>query len=274
MSSYSFHGRAVPRLLAESGKLKPEALVTKCKLSLCVPCFKSTGGSKPQETKGVTNASEAGGSHSSLRYSPSGSYVTEMKSVTVDNCMVSDRKENMTTEKASNGSDVQIRLSPAISTSIQQSQPSATLKMDVKPENSANSSLRFLEVKPSWTRTLSIISENETTEVDNHSANGDDGNGQKKVKFPGISPVGSPRESLGSLRRWESQGKVANHRKEDLSRWKRIRRRISKLTLDPLFDMFITFCILVNTVFLSLEYHGMNETFRMALDVGNMVSVI
>jgi len=41
--------------------------------------------------------------------------------------------------------------------------------------------------------------------------------------------------------------------------------------MDPLFDMFITFCILVNTVFLALEYHEMNENFKMALQVGNMV---
>lgn len=44
--------------------------------------------------------------------------------------------------------------------------------------------------------------------------------------------------------------------------------------MDPLFDMFITFCILVNTLFLSLEYHGMNENFRVALAVGNMVGIV
>lgn len=279
MSSYSFHGHAVPKRLAESGKLKPEALVTKCKMSLCVPCFKSTSRSKNQETNGVTNANQSDGSHVSLRYSPSGSNATEMKSVTVECSTVSDKDDNIAAKKVSNGSDVQIRLTPVTSALTQQPQPcSASLTKDVQPETSAALNPKLLDVRPSWTRALSVISENESTEGDNHVLNEDDCNGKKKVKFPGkspgISPLGSPRGSVGSLRRWESQEKAAKHRKEDLSRRKSIREKISKLTLDPLFDMSITFCILLNTVFLSLEYHGMNDDFRMALDIGNMVCMV
>ena len=275
MSSYSFHGRAVPKLLAESGKLKSEALVTKCKLSLCLPCFKSTAGAK--ESKSVTNANEANGSPASSRYSPSGTHLTEMKTETMES--YANRNESIAAEKGRNGSDIQIRLTPSFPTPIEQPQScGSSSTKDAKPETSLNSNSRFLEVRPSWTRTLSVISENETTEVDNHFVNANDCNGQKRVKFPeispGMSPVGSPRGSQGSLQRWDPQGKAVKHRKEDLSRWKFIRMQVSKLTLDPLFDMFITFCILVNTVFLSLEYHGMNEKFKMALDVGNMVSIL
>ena len=271
MSSYSFHGRAIPKLLTENEKRKPEKLVTKCKLSLCLTCFKSSADLNPQETKNVTNANEGDGSHASLRYSPSGCHMTEMK--TVESSTVANRNKNMTAVKASNGNDIQIRLTPASGTQSY----SSSLTEGFKPETNANSNSRLLEVKPSWTRTLSIISENATTEGDNHSVNEDCCNGQKKIKFPGmspgISPVGSPRGSVGSLRTWESQGQTNKHRKEDLSRWKRIRKHISTLTMDPLFDMFITLCILVNTVFLSLEYHGMNHKFKMVLDIGNMVSV-
>lgn len=273
MSSYSFHGRAVPKLLAENGKSKPEALVTKCKLSLCLPCFKSSAGSKLHEAK---NANEPEGSHTSLRYSPCGSHVMEMKTVTPEHSTVTDKNENVPGEKTSNGKDIHIRLTPAVSTPGRYQPRSASLPNDFNSETDGNSNAKYLEVKKSsWTtRTLGVISEQETSDIDTSSVNGDECNGVKKVKFPGISlvasPVGSPRGSV----RWEPHGKDAKHRKEELSRRKHIRKLISKLTMDPLFDMFITFCILLNTVFLTLEYQGMNKKFRMALDVGNMVGTM
>lgn len=264
VSSYSFHGQAEPKLLTENGKSKPEALVTKCKISLCLPCFKSSANSKPSETKSE-------GSHVSLPYSSGGSHVIEMNNVTQESSAVTDKNENLHSEKTSNGNDMQLRLTPIIS-APSHSQPHRTsLANDSSSDTAGISNARFLEVKPSWTRTLAVISEQESPDPDNHSVNANDCNVIKKVKFPGISPVSSPvpspQESVG----WEPQGKDAKHRKEQLSRRKTIRDRISKLTMDPLFDMFITFCILVNTVFLALEYHGMNEQFRLALDVGNMV---
>lgn len=269
-SSYSFHGSATPKRLVDSGKLKSEALATKCKLSLCVPCFKSTSRTKSQEMKSVTNGNETDGSHASVRYSPCGSHVTEIKSVTMENSMDLDRNENgnLAAGEVTNGSAVKIRLAPVISAPRQQAQPGSTsLTSDDKQETCQNSNSKYLEVKPSWTRTLSAISENEN-----------DCYGQKRVTFPGmspgISPVGSPRGSVGSLRRCSSQENAVKHRKQDLSRRKRIRNKIAKLTLDPLFDMCITLCILLNTLFLSLEYNGMNDDFKMALDIGNMVSQI
>lgn len=273
VSSYSFHGRAVPKLLTESGKSKPETLVTKCKLSLCAPCFKSCTGSKSHETRVVNNASELDGSHTSLRYSPCGSRATEMKSVTPEHASVTDKNENFPVVKTSNKEDTQIRLPPANSIATRSKQLSSSPN-NSNSEASEISNSRFLEVKPSWTTTLSIISENETLDNDNHSANGDDCNGMKKVKLPGISTASSPTMSPRSSTSLEPQKKDTKHRKEELSRRKKIQRHISKLTMDPLFDMFITFCILVNTLFLSLEYHGMNENFRVALAVGNMVGIV
>lgn len=40
---------------------------------------------------------------------------------------------------------------------------------------------------------------------------------------------------------------------------------------DPLFELFITLCIVLNTTFLALEHHGMSETVRSVLDIGNKV---
>lgn len=195
-----------------------------------------------------------------------------MNNATGEYSTVRDKNKNVAGEKASNGNDVQIRLTPIISTSGQCQPVRTSLVRDSISETSGNSNAKFLEVKPSWARTLTVISEQESTDLDNHSVNSDECNAIKRVKFPGVSPisspVGSPRGSTG----WESQGKDTEHRKEQLSRRKYIRKRISKLTMDPLFDMFITFCILVNTVFLALAYPGMNKNFGMALDVGNMVS--
>lgn len=40
---------------------------------------------------------------------------------------------------------------------------------------------------------------------------------------------------------------------------------------DPLFELAITLCIVLNTLFLALEHHGMSESVRQALDIGNKV---
>ena len=200
-----------------------------------------------------------------------------MNNVTGEYSTAKDKNENAVGEKASNGKDVQIRLTPIISTPGQCRQPvrpRTSLVHDSISEASGNSNAKFLEVKPTWARTLTVISEQESTDLENHSVNSDDCNAIKRVKFPGVSPISSPVRSPRGSVGWEPQGKDTKHRKEQLSRRKYIRKRISKLTMDPLFDMFITFCILVNTVFLALEYHRMNENFKMALDVGNMVGKI
>lgn len=42
---------------------------------------------------------------------------------------------------------------------------------------------------------------------------------------------------------------------------------------DPLFDLIITFCIFINTLFLSLEHHNQSDTLTTILRVSNAVSV-
>ena len=194
-----------------------------------------------------------------------------MNNITGEYSTIKDKNENVSGEKASNEKDVQIRLTPIISTPGQCQPLRTSLVRDPISETSRNSNEKFLDVKPTWARTLTVISEQESTDPDNHSVNSDDCNGIKRVKLPAVSPISSPLGSPRGSTGWEPQRKDPKHRKERLSRRKYIRERISKLTMDPLFDMFITFCILVNTVFLALEYHGMNKNFKMALDVGNMV---
>lgn len=44
-----------------------------------------------------------------------------------------------------------------------------------------------------------------------------------------------------------------------------------QIVRDPLFELGITLCIVLNTLFLALEHHGMSESIRQALDIGNKV---
>lgn len=44
-----------------------------------------------------------------------------------------------------------------------------------------------------------------------------------------------------------------------------------QIVRDPLFELGITLCIVLNTLFLALEHHGMSENIRQALDIGNKV---
>lgn len=46
---------------------------------------------------------------------------------------------------------------------------------------------------------------------------------------------------------------------------------IRQIVRDPLFELGITLCIVLNTLFLALEHHGMSESIRQALDIGNKV---
>lgn len=46
-----------------------------------------------------------------------------------------------------------------------------------------------------------------------------------------------------------------------------------QIVRDPLFELGITLCIVLNTLFLALEHHGMSENIRQALDIGNKVCI-
>ncbi|KAG8175505.1 hypothetical protein JTE90_009139 [Oedothorax gibbosus] len=54
----------------------------------------------------------------------------------------------------------------------------------------------------------------------------------------------------------------------------RMRRFLARAVVDPLFDLCITVCILLNTAFLSVEHHGMTPRTERILRLGNLVFTI
>lgn len=59
----------------------------------------------------------------------------------------------------------------------------------------------------------------------------------------------------------------------DYDGWLRFQSGLYKVVRDPLFDLLITLCIVLNTMFLAMEHHGMSESVRQALDIGNKVII-
>lgn len=59
----------------------------------------------------------------------------------------------------------------------------------------------------------------------------------------------------------------------DYEGWLQFQNGLYGIVKDPLFELFITTCIVLNTLFLALEHHGMSENVRSALDIGNKVKV-
>ncbi|XP_052895021.1 sodium channel protein 60E isoform X3 [Anopheles moucheti] len=57
----------------------------------------------------------------------------------------------------------------------------------------------------------------------------------------------------------------------DYEGWLQFQNCLYKIVKDPLFELGITLCIVLNTMFLALEHHGMNANVRDALDIGNKV---
>ncbi|NWT17524.1 SCN5A protein, partial [Vireo altiloquus] len=53
--------------------------------------------------------------------------------------------------------------------------------------------------------------------------------------------------------------------------WLRIKEKVAAFTKDPFFDLTITVCIVMNTLFMALEHNNMSFTFRFMLKVGNLV---
>ncbi|XP_053979970.1 sodium channel protein 60E isoform X3 [Hylaeus volcanicus] len=57
----------------------------------------------------------------------------------------------------------------------------------------------------------------------------------------------------------------------DYEGWLRFQNSLYKVVRDPLFELTITLCIVLNTGFLAMEHHGMSEPIRQALNIGNKV---
>ncbi|NWQ66466.1 SCN5A protein, partial [Neopipo cinnamomea] len=53
--------------------------------------------------------------------------------------------------------------------------------------------------------------------------------------------------------------------------WLRIKKKVAVFIKDPFFDLTITACIVMNTLFMALEHNNMSPTFKFMLKVGNLV---
>lgn len=57
----------------------------------------------------------------------------------------------------------------------------------------------------------------------------------------------------------------------DYDGWLQFQQALYRIVRDPLFELAITVCIVLNTMFLAMEHHGMSEEMLKALDIGNKV---
>ncbi|KAJ8963353.1 hypothetical protein NQ318_018825 [Aromia moschata] len=58
----------------------------------------------------------------------------------------------------------------------------------------------------------------------------------------------------------------------DYDGWLQFQQGLYQIVRDPLFELAITVCIVLNTMFLAMEHHGMSESVLRALDIGNKAS--
>ncbi|XP_076844007.1 sodium channel protein type 4 subunit alpha A [Brachyhypopomus gauderio] len=56
--------------------------------------------------------------------------------------------------------------------------------------------------------------------------------------------------------------------------WLFLKKWVNCFMMDPFVDLFITLCIVVNTLFMSMEHYPMSETFDYVLSTGNLVFTI
>ncbi|CAH1186251.1 unnamed protein product [Phyllotreta striolata] len=57
----------------------------------------------------------------------------------------------------------------------------------------------------------------------------------------------------------------------DYEGWLQFQQGLYQIVKDPLFELTITVCIVLNTMFLAMEHHGMSESVLRCLDIGNKV---
>ncbi|XP_021115486.1 sodium channel protein type 10 subunit alpha isoform X2 [Heterocephalus glaber] len=56
--------------------------------------------------------------------------------------------------------------------------------------------------------------------------------------------------------------------------WVKLKAVLFELVTDPFAELTITLCIVVNTVFMAMEHHGMSSAFETMLQIGNIVFTI
>lgn len=55
--------------------------------------------------------------------------------------------------------------------------------------------------------------------------------------------------------------------------WLLFQKYVSLIVFDPFVELFITLCIVVNTLFMALDHHNMDKNLEKALKSGNYVSL-
>ncbi|KAM7063718.1 sodium channel protein type 10 subunit alpha isoform 3-T3 [Molossus nigricans] len=56
--------------------------------------------------------------------------------------------------------------------------------------------------------------------------------------------------------------------------WVKLKTLLHGIVTDPFAELTITLCIVVNTVFMAMEHHGMNSTFETMFNLGNIVFTV
>ena len=54
--------------------------------------------------------------------------------------------------------------------------------------------------------------------------------------------------------------------------WRPLRKRVKRIVESKVFEACIIMIILINTLFMSIQYHGMDEDLALAIDIVNLVS--
>lgn len=54
--------------------------------------------------------------------------------------------------------------------------------------------------------------------------------------------------------------------------WKKFKKVVNLIVMDPFADLTITICIVLNTLFMAMEHYPMSGSFSRMLSVGNVVS--
>lgn len=54
--------------------------------------------------------------------------------------------------------------------------------------------------------------------------------------------------------------------------WVKLKKLLFRIVTDPFAELTITLCIVVNTLFMAMEHHGMSPIFETMFQIGNIVS--
>jgi hypothetical protein len=94
----------------------------------------------------------------------------------------------------------------------------------------------------------------------------------RTITPPQFDPSGNQEESLADDQILDRNCSGCEQCCMDYEGWLQFQQALYRIVRDPLFELAITVCIVLNTMFLAMEHHGMSDDVLRALDVGNKVS--